>query len=222
MESTLTAAMLDPECAKALRSGLLVTHLSATGVGESAAGAAVALPEALGFAATSAPPSLRSHRRVPCWPCISESSVEPPPMSMFKSEPLRGVEVLRGGDPDQARFLDRGKHVDAKPGTFSHRRAKFAGIFCFANGRRGDDDDHFSAARTGDIAKAGVMTPMLCAMASGERIRCRSVPVPSRRISFSRPIIVEGSLAAASATASFNEFEPMSMAASRCVFIAEL
>jgi hypothetical protein len=56
VEGTLTAAMLDPDCAKALRSGLLVTHLSATGVGESAAGAAVALPEALGFAATSAPP----------------------------------------------------------------------------------------------------------------------------------------------------------------------
>jgi hypothetical protein len=55
VEATLTAAMLDPDCAKALRSGLLVTHLSATGVGESAAGAAVALPEALGFAATSAP-----------------------------------------------------------------------------------------------------------------------------------------------------------------------
>ena len=56
VESTLTAAMLDPDCAKALRSGLLVTHLSSTGVGESAAGAAVALPEALGFVATSAPP----------------------------------------------------------------------------------------------------------------------------------------------------------------------
>jgi hypothetical protein len=56
VEATLTAAMLDPDCAKALRSGLLVTHLSATGVGESVAGAAVALPEALGFAATSAPP----------------------------------------------------------------------------------------------------------------------------------------------------------------------
>jgi hypothetical protein len=55
VEATLTAAMLDPDCAKALRSGLLVAHLSATGVGESAAGAAVALPEALGFAATSAP-----------------------------------------------------------------------------------------------------------------------------------------------------------------------
>jgi hypothetical protein len=56
VEATLTAAMLDPDCAKALRSGLLVAPLSSTGVGESAAGAAVALPEALGFAATSAPP----------------------------------------------------------------------------------------------------------------------------------------------------------------------
>jgi DNA repair exonuclease SbcCD ATPase subunit len=60
VEGTLTAAMLDPDCAKALRSGLLITHLSATGVGESAAGAAVALPDALGFAATSAPPVAES------------------------------------------------------------------------------------------------------------------------------------------------------------------
>jgi hypothetical protein len=55
VEGSLTAAMLDPDCAKALRSGLLVAPLSATGVGESAAGAAVAVPEALGFTATSAP-----------------------------------------------------------------------------------------------------------------------------------------------------------------------
>ena len=52
VESTLTAAMLDPDCARGLRSGLLVTHLTSTGLGESAAGAAVALPEALGFAAS--------------------------------------------------------------------------------------------------------------------------------------------------------------------------
>jgi hypothetical protein len=56
VEATLTAAMLDEDCARALRSGLLVAPLAATGVGESAAGAAVALPNALGFAATSAPP----------------------------------------------------------------------------------------------------------------------------------------------------------------------
>ena len=61
VESTLTAAMLDPRCAEAVRSGLLVTSLAATGVDEMDLGAAVATPEALGFTARpveSAPPDL--------------------------------------------------------------------------------------------------------------------------------------------------------------------
>ncbi|MDN4172992.1 hypothetical protein QWY28_08575 [Nocardioides sp. SOB77] len=49
--ATLTAAMVDEGCAKAVRSGLLVSAIEATGVDEVDAGAAVALPEALGFAA---------------------------------------------------------------------------------------------------------------------------------------------------------------------------
>ncbi len=55
VEASLTAAMLDPDCAVALRSGLLVAALSSTGLGESAAREAVALPEALGFSASPAP-----------------------------------------------------------------------------------------------------------------------------------------------------------------------
>lgn len=64
VEATLTAAMLDPACAKAVRSGLLTAALSATGVDAVDVAAAVALPEALGFAATPssgvppAPPEL--------------------------------------------------------------------------------------------------------------------------------------------------------------------
>jgi len=58
VEATLTAAMVDPECGRALRSGLLVAALHATGVGEVDVAAAVALPDALGFAASpvEAPP----------------------------------------------------------------------------------------------------------------------------------------------------------------------
>lgn len=51
VEATLTAAMLDERCAQAVRSGLLVTALSTTGVGETDLSGAVALPDALGFAA---------------------------------------------------------------------------------------------------------------------------------------------------------------------------
>ncbi|WP_121252513.1 hypothetical protein [Nocardioides ferulae] len=52
VEGTLTAAMVDEGCAGALRSGLLVTALSATGVEAADLRDAVALPEALGHEAT--------------------------------------------------------------------------------------------------------------------------------------------------------------------------
>lgn len=53
VEATLTAAMVDEACAAAVRSGLLVAGLSATGVDSADVAGAVALPEALGFAATA-------------------------------------------------------------------------------------------------------------------------------------------------------------------------
>ncbi len=58
VEATLTAAMLDARCAEAVRSGLLVTALSSTGVDEVDLGSAVATPDALGFtaSATERPP----------------------------------------------------------------------------------------------------------------------------------------------------------------------
>lgn len=51
VEATLTASMVDEGCAAAVRSGLLVTALSATGVDAVELDRAVALPEALGFSA---------------------------------------------------------------------------------------------------------------------------------------------------------------------------
>ncbi|MGI8524280.1 MAG: hypothetical protein ACR2K3_13380 [Nocardioides sp.] len=64
VEATLTAGLIDPEAARAVRSGLLVAALSATGVGSVDIASAVALPDALGFEAspttaeTPAPPVL--------------------------------------------------------------------------------------------------------------------------------------------------------------------
>ncbi|GEP37082.1 hypothetical protein NPS01_07450 [Nocardioides psychrotolerans] len=52
VEATLTAAMLDQRCAQAVRSGLLVTAITTTGVDEVDLGGAVALPAALGFEAS--------------------------------------------------------------------------------------------------------------------------------------------------------------------------
>jgi hypothetical protein len=64
VEATLTAAMLDPNCAAAVRSGLLTAALASTGIDSGDVAAAVALPEALGFTASAttgeppAPPEL--------------------------------------------------------------------------------------------------------------------------------------------------------------------
>jgi len=64
VEATLTAAMVDEDCARAVRSGLLVAALSSTGLGEADVAGALATPEALGFAASprsaeaEAPPDL--------------------------------------------------------------------------------------------------------------------------------------------------------------------
>ena len=51
VEATLTAAMIDAECGKAVRSGLLVAALATTGVDEVELARSVAVPEALGFQA---------------------------------------------------------------------------------------------------------------------------------------------------------------------------
>lgn len=68
VEATLTAAMVDADCGRAVRSGLLVAPLQSNGVdpvGADALVAALAVPDALGFAASAreapepGPPELR-------------------------------------------------------------------------------------------------------------------------------------------------------------------
>ena len=59
VEATLTAAMVDADCAKAVRSGMLVAALATTGLDPADVAGAVAVPEALGFRAaarTAEPP----------------------------------------------------------------------------------------------------------------------------------------------------------------------
>ncbi|MBG6097387.1 hypothetical protein [Nocardioides luteus] len=69
VEATLTAAMIDGSAAQAVRSGLLVSPLSATGVDAVDAASAVALPDALGFEVPEVvPPPPEPLRAVPDLP----------------------------------------------------------------------------------------------------------------------------------------------------------
>lgn len=68
VETTLTAAMLDADCARAVRSGLLVKPLQSTGIEPADLSEAVACPDALGFTASAraaTPPSPPDLQLVP-------------------------------------------------------------------------------------------------------------------------------------------------------------
>lgn len=130
VEATLTAAMLDPECARAVRSGLLTAALAATGVDAVDVAAVVAVPEALGFSATPTagaapgPPELHvvpgdedARRREE-----AESALAAAQESVAESETAladadRAVEEL------QARSLQIQSEIDEIRRTLSEREA---------------------------------------------------------------------------------------------------
>lgn len=112
VEATLTAAMVDEACGRALRSGLLVTTLTSTGVGEvddDDLVAALAVPEALGFtaspraAAAPAPPELRvvpdpdadAKARVAAEQALAEADDAVAAAEAELAEASSGVEELR-------------------------------------------------------------------------------------------------------------------------------
>ncbi|MGC4112393.1 MAG: hypothetical protein QM747_18630 [Nocardioides sp.] len=119
VEATLTAAMLDPECAKAVRSGLLTAALASTGVDEVDVAAAVALPEALGFAASptggepAPPPELhvvpddaKARRRADAEAALATAQETVDEAESALAEADQGVEEL------QARSLQLQSEID--------------------------------------------------------------------------------------------------------------
>lgn len=88
VEATLTAAMLDEGAAAALRSGMLVASLAATGVEAVDVASAVGAPEALGFTATA-----------------READEEPPPRPELR--------VVPDPEADQKRRRAAQEKVDA-------------------------------------------------------------------------------------------------------------
>jgi len=122
VEATLTAAMLDPACAQAVRSGLLTAALRSTGVDEVDVASAVALPEALGFSASPttaeepAPPELHvvpededtaaARRREAAEQTLADAEVKVSEAEAALTEATTSVEEL------QARSLQLQSEID--------------------------------------------------------------------------------------------------------------
>ena len=130
VEATLTAAMLDPACARAVRSGLLTAALSATGVDEVDVAAVVAVPEALGFSATpttaaaTGPPELHvvpgdedARRREEAETALAAAQETAAETETALAEAGRAVEEL------QARSLQIQSEIDELRRTLSRLEA---------------------------------------------------------------------------------------------------
>ncbi len=104
VEDTLTAAMLDAGAGSAVRSGLLVTALAPTGIEPVDVSAAVALPQALGVAATprSAPAVKRPELSVVPDPEPDERAREDAVAAVKRAEEYLGVATAEATRAQEA------------------------------------------------------------------------------------------------------------------------
>jgi hypothetical protein len=125
VEATLTAAMVDPRCAEAVRSGLLVTALASTGVDEVDLSAAVATPEALGFSATPVEPTPPDLHVVPD-PDADEKAVAEARQRQAETEAAvaKAREALEAAAADVAELEARGMQLQGEADELRRRLAE--------------------------------------------------------------------------------------------------
>lgn len=105
VQATLTAAMVDADCARAVRSGLLVAPLETTGVDDVDVAAALALPQALGFEARAAAPAEAPPR--------PELHVVPDPEAQERAR-AAAEEALEAADEELARAREAREEAGAR------------------------------------------------------------------------------------------------------------
>lgn len=118
VEATLTAAMIDDDAGRAVRSGLLVGPLEATGLGGADVASAVAVPDALGLAPPGDDGRPRHLRAVPDLPASSrEGEAGAPPSRAGKDRDAARAEA------EEARARARQDLADAEDDVAAARDA---------------------------------------------------------------------------------------------------
>lgn len=108
VEATLTAAMIDESAAQAVRSGLLISALAATGIDAVNAADAVALPDALGFEVPEVvPPPPEPLRAVPDLP--DTAALDEAREALTEAE-----SALSGAEEERDKAMSAFKDVEAR------------------------------------------------------------------------------------------------------------
>jgi len=168
VESTLTAAMLDARCADAVRSGLLVTALSSTGVDEVDLGAAVATPAALGFTATASTPAPPGLHVVPD-PDADEKAVTAAQERVEKAEAEASAaeaelsRATRTVDELEARSMQLQAELDELRGRLAERESAYEEVeeeLSDAEDARAEAEAAFTAASQDHAAAERALTSL--------------------------------------------------------------
>ena len=153
VEATLTAAMVDEGCAAAVRSGLLVTGLATTGLDAVEPGAAVAVPEALGFTATAsatadAGAAARPDLHVVPDPEADAKAVAAARARLEEAEAELGhaTEALESAATDVTDLEARGMQVQAEIDELRRRLAELEAAYEEVDDELGDAEDVRAAA----------------------------------------------------------------------------
>ncbi|WP_028658846.1 hypothetical protein [Nocardioides insulae] len=112
VEATLTAAMIDEGAAGAVRSGLLVSTLAATGVDAVEVTAAVALPGALGHVAAPVRPDPPSLHAVPDAP--ADAGPDQAEVEAARAELADAEQALAGAEEERTSAVARVEEVQAE------------------------------------------------------------------------------------------------------------
>ncbi|TIC88671.1 hypothetical protein E8D34_03070 [Nocardioides sp. GY 10113] len=131
VEGTLTAAMVDADCGRALRSGLLVAPLSTTGVAPmepAALAGALAAPDALGFAAAprEAPVPPRADLHVVPDPDAAAKAISAAEARLAEAEEAHreAAEALAGAEAERSRLAARSLQLQAELEELRRRAAE--------------------------------------------------------------------------------------------------
>lgn len=161
VEGTLTAAMVDEAAARAVRSGMLVAALAATGLGEVDLQGAIAAPEALGFEAASreAPPTPRPELHVVPDPEADAKAVQAADerLALAEAELAGAVEAEQAAATDVEALEARTLQLQAEIEELKGRIAEIESALEETDDELSDAEDVRSEAQESRRAAEGVV-----------------------------------------------------------------
>ena len=173
VEATLTAAMIDADAARAVRSGLLTTSLAATGVGELDLSGAVALPGALGFVASARPVAEPDPTRPPELRVVHDPDADAKAREAADEAVTAARDLLEGAQRDQDAAADVVEKLEARTLQLQAEIDELRGRIAELEAASEETDDELGEAEASLDEAQTAVSEAAAALATAEQARAR-------------------------------------------------